>query len=120
MARVSAPRNQFTGSLWLIDVKLRFAVKDIIDVAGLETGLGNRSYRRLYPARISSAPCIDRLIAGGADLVGKAKTTQFAEGEVPTQWYEFLTQIPTFFSLSDVNALQRSISQKDDRQILTP
>ena len=71
-------------------MKLRFAVKDIIDVAGLETGLGNRSYRRLYPSRTSSAQCISQLIDSGAILVGKTKTTQFAEGEVPIQWYERL------------------------------
>lgn len=70
---------------------LRFAVKDIVDVAGVETGLGNRSYRKLYPSRSSSARCIDRLIDAGAILVGKTKTTQFAEGEAPIQWYEFPT-----------------------------
>lgn len=70
--------------------RLRFAVKDTIDVVGLETGLGNRSYRRLYPGRASSAQCIDRLVDAGAILVGKTKTTQFAEGEVPTQWTDYL------------------------------
>ena len=70
-----------------MDCKLRFAVKDIVDVAGLETGLGNRSYRKLYPGRPSSARCIDRLMDAGAILVGKTKTTQFAEGQVPIQWY---------------------------------
>ena len=69
-------------------MKLRFAVKDIIDVVGLETGLGNRSYRRLYPGRPSSARCINRLMDAGAVLVGKTKTSQFAEGEVPLQWYD--------------------------------
>lgn len=67
--------------------KLRFAVKDIIDVDGLETGLGNRSYRKLYPSRTSSARCIDQLLNAGALLMGKTKTSQFAEGEVPSQWY---------------------------------
>ena len=70
-----------------MDCKLRFAVKDIVDVAGLETGLGNRSYRKLYPGQPSSAQCIDQLIDAGAILVGKTKTTQFAEGQVPIQWY---------------------------------
>ena len=67
----------------LIGIKLRFAVKDIIDVAGLETGLGNRCYRELYSSRPSSARCIDRLLDAGAILVGKTKTTQFAEGKYP-------------------------------------
>lgn len=76
--------------IWLIEIKLRFAVKDNIDVAGLETGLGNRSYRKLYPGRPSSARCINQLIDAGAILVGKTKTTQFAEGEVPLQWYDYI------------------------------
>ena len=79
-----------------MDCKLRFAVKDIVDVAGLETGLGNRSYRKLYPGRPSSARCIKPLLDAGAILVGKTKTTQFAEGQVPIQWYgsypHFLTK----------------------------
>ena len=70
-----------------MNCKLRFAVKDIVDVAGLETGLGNRSYRKLYSSRPSSARCIDQLMDAGAILVGKTKTTQFAEGQVPIQWY---------------------------------
>ena len=79
-----------------MDIKLRFAVKDIVDVAGLETGLGNRSYRKFYPGRPCSARCIDQLMDAGAILVGKTKTTQFAEGQVPIQWYasypQFLIQ----------------------------
>lgn len=69
-------------------------------MAGLETGLGNRSYSRLYPARPSSARCIDQLVDAGAILVGKTKTTQFAEGEMPIQWYGFSSQIPAQSSLS--------------------
>ena len=78
-----------------MDNKLRFAVKDIIDLAGLKTGLGNRSYRSLYPSRPSSARCIDQLMDAGATLVGKTKTTQFAEGEVPLQWYGSYPQSST-------------------------
>lgn len=66
-----------------------------MDVNGLETGLGNRSYRRLYPSRTSSARCVDQLMDAGALLVGKTKTTQFAEGQVPLQWYG------NFFGLQD-------------------
>ena len=94
-----------------MDTKLRFAVKDIIDVAGLETGLGNHSYRRLHPARPSSARCIDRLLHAGAILVGKTKTSQFAEGEVPTQWYEVL---PTF---QHPLLLHRCVPSKDTSAI---
>ena len=89
------PGSKYLEELWLMDEKLRFAVKDIIDVAGLETGLGNRSYRRLYPSRPSSARCVNQLTYAGATLVGKTKTTQFAEGEVPIQWYGKYPQLST-------------------------
>lgn len=81
----------------LIDlVQLRFAVKDIIDVAGLETGCGNRNYRDFCPPKTSSAPCIQQLLDAGAVLVGKTKTTQFAEGQVASQWFVCLL-LPTCF-----------------------
>ncbi len=49
---------------------------------GLETGCGNRGYCGLYPRCTVSAPCVQRLLNAGAVLVGKTKTTQFAEGQV--------------------------------------
>lgn len=67
-------------------LQLRFAVKDIIDVAGLETGCGNRNYRDFSTPQASSAPCIQQLLEAGAILVGKTKTTQFAEGQAALQW----------------------------------
>ena len=57
---------------------------------GLETGCGNHCYRDLYPKRIASAPCVQKLLDAGAVLVGKTKTTQFAEGQVPLQWLDYL------------------------------
>lgn len=69
---------------------LRFAVKDIIDVAGVETGCGNRNYRSFYPPRPFTAPCIQRLLDAGAILVGKTKTSQFAESQDPSQWFDYL------------------------------
>ncbi|KAL9124029.1 MAG: hypothetical protein Q9217_006597 [Psora testacea] len=74
---------------WL-EIELRFAVKDIIDVAGLETGCGNRDYRRHYAKRVSTAPSIQQLIDAGAVFVGKTKTTQFAEGQTPIEWFDYL------------------------------
>ena len=70
-------------------IQLRFAVKDIIDVNGLETGCGNRAYRGLYPKCTASAPCVQRLLNAGAVFVGKTKTTQFAEGQTPLQWCDY-------------------------------
>lgn len=68
---------------------LRFAVKDLIDVASLETGCGNRAYRATYSAKEKSAPFIDQLLEAGAWLVGKTKTSSFADGSVPSSWYVF-------------------------------
>ncbi|KZT72307.1 glutamyl-tRNA amidotransferase, subunit A [Daedalea quercina L-15889] len=63
---------------------LRFAVKDIYDVEGLRTGCGNRAYWELYPPRNQTAPAVQRLLDGGLVLVGKTKSSQFANGEVAT------------------------------------
>lgn len=58
-----------------------------MDVAGLETGCGNRAYRATYPKRTKTAQCIEQLIEAGAVFVGKAKTSQFAVGADPSEWY---------------------------------
>jgi allophanate hydrolase len=58
---------------------LPFAVKDNIDVAGLPTTCACPDFAYM-PAR--SAPCIDRLLAAGALLVGKTNLDQFATGLV--------------------------------------
>ncbi|GBE81057.1 predicted protein [Sparassis crispa] len=62
----------------------RLAVKDIYDVQGLRTGCGNRAYFNLYPPKNRTAPALQRLLDAGIVLVGKAKTSQFANGEVAT------------------------------------
>ncbi|KAI0628977.1 amidase signature enzyme [Trametes polyzona] len=62
----------------------RLAVKDIFDVKGLRTGCGNRAFWQLYPPKERTAPAIQRLLDGGMVLVGKAKTSQFANGETAT------------------------------------
>lgn len=63
---------------------MRFAVKDIYDVQGLRTGCGNRAYWALYPPRTQTAPAVQRLLDSGLVLVGKTKSSQFANGEVAT------------------------------------
>ena len=72
----------------LTSLKLRFAVKDLIDVAGLQTGCGNRSFRCFYPKKTASASFIEQLINAGAVLIGKTKTSQFADGQEPSQWFD--------------------------------
>ncbi|KAI0365605.1 amidase signature enzyme [Pilatotrama ljubarskyi] len=70
------PEKPFAG--------FRLAVKDIYDVKGLRTGCGNRAFWQLYPPKERTAPAIQRLLDGGMVLVGKAKTSQFANGETAT------------------------------------
>lgn len=62
----------------------RLAVKDIFDVQGLRTGCGNRAFYALYPPKNASCPAVQRLLDGGAVLVGKTKASQFANGETAT------------------------------------
>lgn len=62
----------------------RLAVKDIFDIKGLRTGCGNRAFWQLYAPKTQTAPAIQRLLDGGMVLVGKAKTSQFANGETAT------------------------------------
>ncbi|OHE96222.1 glutamyl-tRNA(Gln) amidotransferase [Colletotrichum orchidophilum] len=68
----------------------RLAVKDIIDLKGLKTGASSRAYTSLYPVRSSNAPALQKLIDLGFEVVGKLKTTQFADSEWPTcDWVDY-------------------------------
>ncbi|KAK8060099.1 amidase signature enzyme [Apiospora saccharicola] len=70
---------------------LRFGVKDNIDTAGLQTGNGSKDYRDLYPPREATAPCIQRLLAAGAVMVGKLRCTQWCDGQDPLERFEEIT-----------------------------
>jgi Asp-tRNA(Asn)/Glu-tRNA(Gln) amidotransferase A subunit family amidase len=63
---------------------LRVAVKDIFDLKGVKTAGSSRSYNQLYPPRDKSATAVEMLIEKGAIIVGKTKTTTFADREIPT------------------------------------
>lgn len=63
---------------------VRVVVKDIYHIKGVKTGAASREYYKLYAARNESAPAAQRLIDLGAVIVGKVKTSQFANGENPT------------------------------------
>ena len=64
---------------------LRFAVKDLIDVAGCPTGGGNPDYLADHPEPAAqSAPAVASLLAAGAAVDGKVLTDELAfslEGE---------------------------------------
>lgn len=69
---------------------VRLGVKDIFDVAGVHTSDGNRAWYHLYPAAAVSALPIQRLTDAGAVVVGKMKTSQFANGEEATaDWVDY-------------------------------
>jgi amidase len=63
---------------------LRFAVKDLIDVAGRTAGCGNPDWARTHRPAKRTASCVRRLLAAGADLIGMTVTDELAfslEGE---------------------------------------
>lgn len=69
---------------------MRVAVKDIFDIAGTKRGCGSRAYFELYPIANITSFSIRRLIDKGAILVGKAKTSQFGNGELATaDWIDY-------------------------------
>src|SRR5215207_5220806 len=57
---------------------LRFAVKDLIDVAGHRTGCGNPTRLATHPPAEVSAICVEQLLAAGAQCEGKTITDEFA------------------------------------------
>jgi aspartyl-tRNA(Asn)/glutamyl-tRNA(Gln) amidotransferase subunit A len=56
----------------------RLLVKDLIDTAGIRTTYGSKLYGDHVPARTATA--VERLVAAGAVLVGKANLHEFAWG----------------------------------------
>nr|ADI24964.1 unknown [Penicillium aethiopicum] len=69
---------------------VRIGVKDIYDIKGVKTGCGNRAYYETYPVANSTGPAIQSLIDAGAIIVGKMKTSQFANGETATaDWVDY-------------------------------
>ena len=57
---------------------LRFAVKDLIDVAGAHTGAGNPEWLRGQAPAARTAPVVTSLLAAGASLAGKTVTDELA------------------------------------------
>jgi len=57
---------------------VRFAVKDLFDVAGARTGAGNPDWLADAPVAAAHAPAVEALLAAGADLWGKTVTDELA------------------------------------------
>jgi Asp-tRNA(Asn)/Glu-tRNA(Gln) amidotransferase A subunit family amidase len=64
----------------------RLLVKDLIDTAGIRTTYGSRIHAEHVPTR--TAPAVERLVAAGAVVVGKANLHEFAWGVTSQNpWY---------------------------------
>jgi aspartyl-tRNA(Asn)/glutamyl-tRNA(Gln) amidotransferase subunit A len=64
----------------------RLLVKDLIDTAGIRTTYGSKIYADHVPERTATA--VERLVAAGAVLVGKANLHEFAWGVTSQNpWY---------------------------------
>jgi amidase len=59
---------------------MTFAVKDLIDVAGVPTGGGNPDWPRAYPAPTRHAWVVQTLLDAGASVVGKTITDEVSLG----------------------------------------
>ncbi len=57
---------------------LRFAVKDLFDIAGHVTGCGNPDWRRTHAPATATAPVVAELVAAGATMIGKTQTDELA------------------------------------------
>jgi amidase len=57
---------------------LKFAVKDLIDVAGHRTGCGNPTWLETHPPAAVSAVCVEQLLAAGATGIGTTITDELA------------------------------------------
>ena len=69
---------------------VRIGIKDIYDVAGVRTSNGNRAWYSFYPPASTNSVPVQRLIDAGAIIVGKMKTSQFANGELATaDWVDY-------------------------------
>ncbi|MDQ1081906.1 amidase [Pseudoroseomonas cervicalis] len=59
---------------------LRFAAKDLFDIAGHPTGAGNPDWPRSHPVPQRHAWMVQRLLDAGADLAGKTVTCEISLG----------------------------------------
>lgn len=55
---------------------LRFAVKDVMDVAGTTMGMGHPLWASTHPVADTQADCINQCLAQGAELIGKTQTDE--------------------------------------------
>lgn len=69
---------------------VRLGIKDLYDLKGVKKSSGSRAWYQLYPPANESAVAVQNLIDAGAIVVGKMKTSQFANGETATaDWVDY-------------------------------
>ncbi|KAF8958501.1 amidase signature domain-containing protein [Flammula alnicola] len=66
----------------------RFGLKDIYDARGLPTAAGSIAYQLTHDTPTKTAPSIEKLLALGATMVGKTRTSQFAHGAQPWEFVD--------------------------------
>ena len=59
---------------------LTFAAKDLFDIAGHITGAGNPDWLALHAPASRTAPVVQRLVDGGANMIGKTHTDELSRG----------------------------------------
>jgi amidase len=77
---VPGPRCAVAGAATGPLAGMTFAVKDLIDVAGVPTGGGNPDWPRFYPSPARHASVVKRLLDAGASVIGKTVTDEVSLG----------------------------------------
>ena len=77
---VPGPRCTAAGAATGPLAGMRFAVKDLIDVAGVPTGGGNPDWPRFAPTPTAHAGVVQALLDAGASVVGKTVTDEVSLG----------------------------------------
>lgn len=63
-------------------------MKDTIAIKGTKIGFGSQDWHDMAVPEKKTAPAVKLLLNAGATLVGKLKTTEFAEGVDPSEWVD--------------------------------
>jgi amidase len=79
-AFVPGPRTEVAGAATGPLAGLTFAVKDLIDVAGVPTGGGNPDWPRFAPTPPRHAWVVQTLLDAGASVIGKTITDEVSLG----------------------------------------
>ena len=79
-AFVPGPRCHVAGAASGALAGLTFAVKDLIDIAGVATGGGNPDWESSHPVPTQHAWIVEQLLQAGASVIGKTATDEVSLG----------------------------------------